>query len=306
MKVRLSANPNQAAKKGVSPGIFENAAIKGKAKLPESAKIVPAKFLQGIEPKMEKSEPYRPVLAKWMTAAENPFFARAMVNRMWHHFYGRGLVNPVDDMHEDNPASHPELLAALTEQFKASGFDVKYLVRAICNSQAYQRSSTPNTANKDDNKLLSHAAVRVMTPEQLFDSLTQVLGNRGNADGPRGTKGGGKKGPTGPRDQFIAFFHIDEGANPLEYQVGIPQALRLMNSAQLNNINVTVNQAIKAGNNNPAQVIEHLYLAALSRRPSAAESQRVTQYVGRQSDSRTGYSDVLWALLNSSEFALNH
>src|SRR5262249_12097166 len=129
MKVRLTANPQKAAKAGISPGITEDGKGKGKKKgLPESAKIVPAKFLQGERPKMNPADPARPVLAKWMCSEGNPYFARAMVNRVWAHFFGRGIVNPVDDMHEGNPASHPELLAALTEQFKRNGFDVKYLI----------------------------------------------------------------------------------------------------------------------------------------------------------------------------------
>src|SRR5262249_34854474 len=130
MKVRLTANPQQASKKGISPGIVEGGKAKGKKKgLPESARIVPARFLQGAQPKLNPAEPARPVLARWLVAPDNPFFARAMVNRMWAHFFGRGVVNPVDDMHADNPATHPELLAALAEQFKRNGFDVKYLVR---------------------------------------------------------------------------------------------------------------------------------------------------------------------------------
>ncbi len=144
MKTKLTANPQQAAKKGIAPGITETGKGGGKKNgLPESAKIVPAKFLMGESPKLNQAEPYRPILAQWMTSPTNPFFARAMVNRFWYQLFGRGIVNPVDDMHQDNPATHPELLAALTEQFKTSGFDTKYLLRAICNSETYQRSSRP-------------------------------------------------------------------------------------------------------------------------------------------------------------------
>ena len=168
MKTKLTANPQMAAKKGVPPGITEMA-VKGGGKkhgLPESAKIVPAKFLQGETPRLNPGEPYRPVLAQWITAPNNPFFARAMVNRFWYQLFGRGLVHPVDDMHQDNPSSHPELLAAMTEQFTSSGFDTKYLVRAICNSETYQRTSKPADGNQDDDRFLSHRVVRVMTPEQ--------------------------------------------------------------------------------------------------------------------------------------------
>src|SRR5262249_25893029 len=142
-------NVNRAAKNNTSPGITEGGNGRG-AKLPESAKVVPAKFLQGEQPKLDKSEPYRPVFTKWLTSADNRFFARAMVNRTWSHFFGRGFVNPVDDMHEDNRPSHPELLKEMSDQFTANGFDVKYLIRAICNSQAYQRTSKPVGDNAED------------------------------------------------------------------------------------------------------------------------------------------------------------
>jgi hypothetical protein len=304
MKVRLTANPQQAAKKGVSPGIVESAAAKGKkGGLPESAKIVPAKFLQAEEPSLKAADPARPVLAKWMTASSNPFFARAMVNRFWYQYFGRGLVNPVDDMHQENPATHPELLEALTEQFKANNHDVKYLIRAICNSQTYQRSSKPFADNASDTELYSHRVVRVLTAEQLYDSLTAVVGNATKKGGPA-NRPAAKKGAAGPRDQFLTFFRIDEGADPLEYQAGIPQALRLMNSPLLNNSGA-VAQAMQQGKA-PAQVIERLYLTALSRLPAQEETERMIRHVQSASDPRTGYTDVLWALLNSSEFAMNH
>ncbi len=310
MKVRLSANPQQAAKKGISPGISEIANVKGKAKkgfLPESAKFVPARFLQGAQPKMSPSEPARPVLAKWMTAPDNPFFAKALVNRMWAQFFGRGLVNPVDDMHEGNPATHPELLATLTEQFKRNNFDLKYLVRAIVNSEAYQRSSRTVADNETDTELLSHAPIRALTPEQLYDSLVRVVGTPAGRKGDFAKKAPvGKKGPTGPREQFIAFFRVEEGADVLDYQAGIPQALRLMNSALLNNTAPVVNQAIQAANNDQARIVEHLYLAILSRRPTAEELQGRLTYIRRQADARTAYGDLTWALLNCSEFTLNH
>jgi len=296
---------NRRKKKGITIEVSESPSMKfGKKKgLPEGAKIVPAKFLQGEQPTMNASAPARPVLATWMTSAKNPFFARALVNKMWHHFFGRGLVNPVDDMHSDNPASHPELLSALAEQVTANGFDVKYLIRAIISSDAYQRTSRPTKGNETDTELFSHVAVRVMTPEQLYDSLSSVVGNFRKGDTPK-NKVGGKKGAGGPREQFINFFRVDEGADPLEYQAGIPQALRLMNAPQLNNNAALVEQATKAAT--PAQAIDILFMATVSRHPNADEIGRLTSYVGKQSTPRSAYSDILWALLNSGEFATNH
>ena len=161
------------------PSVYESSAVpKGKkgAALPTSAKNVPAKFLRGDQPKISPNDPARPVLAQWLTSANNPYFAKAMVNRFWHQLFGRGLVNPVDDMHEDNAATHPELLNTLTEQFKKNNFDVKYLLRAICNSETYQRTSRPTEGNGDDTVAYSHRRVRVLSPEQLFDSIVAAVG----------------------------------------------------------------------------------------------------------------------------------
>lgn len=304
MKTRASATPQQAAKKGTPISISESSAPKGGKKgLPESAKFVPAKFLGGEQPKLKQSEPFRPVLAQWLTSTANPYFARAMVNRFWHHLYGRGIVNPVDDMHDDNVASHPELLAALTEQFKANGFDLKYLMRAICNSEAYQRTSRPVGDNAGDTEFYSHRVLRVLSPEQLYDSLTRVVGQPAKGKDFKGKQAKGS--PLGTRDAFLNFFRIDEGANPVEYQAGIPQALRLMNSGLVNNLGGVVARATK-DSSGPEQVIERLYLVALSRLPTTEETSRMVEFTRRAPDVRTGYGDILWALLNSSEFAMNH
>jgi hypothetical protein len=307
MKVKQDGNPKQVAKNGGTITITEGAAAPKKKGLPESAKFVPAKFLGAEQPKMAKNDPARPVLAKWMTSADNPYFARAMANRMWAHFFGRGFVNPIDDMHDGNPATHPELLAALTEQFKRNGFDLKYLAKAIVLSQAYQRTSKPVDGNEGDTELFSRMYIKSMTPEQLFDSLVAVVGPNfkgGGGGGPK--KGGGApgKGGGGARDQFIRFFRVDEGAEPLEYQDGIPQALRLMNAPLLNNGGKALDDAMKL--KTPDQVIDHLFLTALARHPTEAESKRLVAYVGKQSSARTAYTDILWTLLNCSEFRLNH
>lgn len=314
-KTRLTANPQQAAKKGISPGIIETnkGAGRKKGNLPESAKLVPARFLQGAQPSLVKSEPYRPVLAKWVVAPNNPYFARAMVNRFWHQMFGRGLVHPVDDMHKDNPASHPALLATLAEQLRLHNYDAKFLIRAICASEAYQRTSRSqvDTATVEPD-LYSQRLVRVMRPEQLFDSLVTVIGrNDVRKDLRPGLRKKAalaaqkkKRGGASPRDNFLNFFHVED-FNPLDYQNGIPQALRLMNSGQTNSTAGAVNRAMD-GAGTPAAVIERLYLAALARRPSPEETARLTAYVSRQSNPRTAYGDILWALLNGSEFVLNH
>jgi hypothetical protein len=267
-----------------------------------------------------------------------------MVNRTWAQLFGRGFVNPVDDMHDANAPSHPELLADLANRFAADGFDLKNLYRALCNSRVYQRTSRPGGDAKAEvpPELFSRMAVKVLTPEQMFDSLMQVLGNPEQARGGRpGAKGGrfaagkgpfankgqfgaqanknganndnkdGKPGPlmvlrqqlTNPRNQFVDFFKVED-SDPTEYQGGIPQALRLMNAPPLNN--AMANSPLVRSNKPLKQAVQDLYLASLSRRPTAKETDRALSYVSRQKDTHQGLDDLLWALVNSSEFSLNH
>src|SRR5262249_34077992 len=148
-----------------------------------------------------------------------------LVNRVWSQFFGRGIVNPVDDMHDGNPASHPELLRDLATQFAAGGFDIKDLIRAVCNSHAYQRTSRASAATDADQHLFGRKAVKPVTPEQLYDCWEQVVGKQNGRGDRLRAKG---QGPITPRSAFVTFFQVDETADPTEYQAGIPQALRLM------------------------------------------------------------------------------
>jgi hypothetical protein len=209
-------------------------------------------------------------------------------------------------MHDDNLPVHPAILATLAEQLRLNQFDVKYLVRAICNTEAYQRTSR---GGKDDEPadpdLYAQRTVRVLSPEQLFDSLTQILGQAARPQPKDKDKGVAKKGgPQNPRQQFINFFHVED-ANPLEYQVGIPQALRLMNSIQMNRTEAPIAAAMKA-DKTPAAVFNRLYVMSLSRPATAEEVQRLTAYVDKHGNTGRTYGDILWAILNSSEFVTNH
>lgn len=238
-----------------------------------------------------------------MTANDNPFLARALVNRMWSQLFGRGFINPIDDMHEHNVCSHPELLRELSEQFVANKFDVQYLLRSICNSHTYQRSSRPVAGASEDAdvKLFARMSIKQLTPEQLFDSFERVVG-KADRDRERGDKQRGQQG--GARAQFIAFFRTDEGADPTEYQHGIPQVLRLMNSSAMNRDTRLVEETLKEKLTAEA-TLERLFLAAIARRPTSAEREKFTAFVGKKSDAKAAYGDVLWALLNSSSFTLN-
>jgi hypothetical protein len=321
--------------KGMTPGVEEVAMLRGMRGLPDAAKVVPPKFLGGDTPSVGPRDPLRPVLAAWITSKDNPYFSRAMVNRTWAQLFGRGFVNPVDDMHDANPPSHPELLGELAKRFAADGFDAKKLYRALCNTRAYQRTSKSAGPQADAApELFARMAIKVLTPEEMFDSLMLVLGNpdaagrhagRGGRPGQQAdaNKGNTDAKPSGdkikdaqanllavvrqemlsPRNLFVTFFKAED-ADPTEYQAGIPQALRLMNAPQLNNA-IFNSPLVRPGKPVP-QAVRDLYLAVLARRPSAHEVERAAAYVGRQKNPRQGLADVLWALLNSSEFSLNH
>lgn len=289
--------------KGPTPNILEASTIQ-KKRLPDSALHASPKFLEAETPKLDSKEPYRPVLARWLTSADNPYFAKAMVNRVWGQMFGRGLVNPVDNLMKDNPPSHPELLEALAQQFVGSGFDVKYLVRAICNSQAYKRSSTPAGSSGEAELPYICMAIKPMTPEQLYDSLAAVLGECTDPIKGQGKKYKGRR--PSARTVFVDFFRPGEGADPNDYPAGIPQVLRLMNANWTAKTQDFVRRTVKA-DQPPTRNIEALFLATLSRRPTTAEVERLENYLrDNKSNAEKAYSDMLWALLNSAEFALNH
>jgi hypothetical protein len=290
-------------KKGMVANVHEKNAVQAK-RLPDSALEARPKFLGGAAPKLNKREPYRPVLAKWLTSADNRYFARAAVNRLWAEFFGRGLVNPVDNLHDGNAPSHPELFDALVNEFVESGFDIKNLIRGFCSSQAYQRSSTLSNDPESDDELYASMAIKPLTPAQLYDSLKLVLDS--SDDFSRAERKANKKqGTTNPRDAFIHFFRANEGADPSEYSAGIPQVLRLMNSNWTSRVEPFVRTTIQA-NQPSARNIERLFLATLSRRPTTEETQRFAKRIQTSKNGPAVYGDLAWALLNSSEFTLNH
>jgi hypothetical protein len=303
---KVKADRPQNANKGgdnTKIGVNEgNNRTRTKDFFPEAAKTMPAKFLGGVEPKLGNGEAYRPVLAKWMTDEKNPFFSKAIVNRTWAQLFGVGFVNPIDDMHDGNLASHPELFEALARNFNGHGYDLKNLYRAICNSQAYQRTSKPFEGNQSDEHLFSHMMVKVLSPEQLYDSLSTITGGDKNRPMPKGVATP-KRGPVGGRDQFVQFFLGGaEASNAKEYEAGIPQALRLMNSRVINNPNL-IRQLAGPGEK-PEAVFERIYLAALSRRPTADEVKRLNDYLSKASGKQEAYADILWVVMNSSEFTM--
>ncbi|MBL8793763.1 MAG: PSD1 domain-containing protein [Planctomycetia bacterium] len=268
-----------------------------------SDRLVRARFLGGIEPDLKADGPHRPAFAAWLTAADNPWFARAMVNRTWGQLLGRGFVEPVDDMSEDNSPSHPELLQELAQEFSASGFKLKELIRCICRSQVYQRSSTPTTGNAADQTLYSHQALKEMTGAVLLRSLYIAAPALKEA---HETNDKNKPAVIAARTTFLEMF--DEGdSHPAEYSRGLQEALRLMNGEG----KVFTGEALKpilAGAASPREAVRRIYLLVLSREPREAELTRMLRHIekypgGPRADP---LGDVYWVLLNSAEFMFNH
>jgi hypothetical protein len=273
-------------------------------RIPGTDKVVKARFLDDTEPQFKDGVTSRAALAEWLTAPSNPYFARNAVNRMWAHFFGHGIIDPVDDdPTEDNPVSHPALLDELSRQFVAHNFDLKYLVRAITSSNAYQLSGTTTHPSQEDARAFAKAAMKGLSPEQLFDSLSTATGYRQRRN-PNDIFNQG-----GPAGQFLNRFSNQDKRT--EYQTSILQALMLMNGQFVNDAasakrSILLAAVADAPFMNTEQRVETLFLATLSRRPTAEESARLSAHVRGSRDRDAALGDVFWALLNSSEFFLNH
>ncbi|MGH7130214.1 MAG: DUF1553 domain-containing protein, partial [Planctomycetaceae bacterium] len=192
--------------------------------IPDTDTVVQAAYLDGREPQWRYRVGPRKTLADWMTSEENPYFARAAVNRVWGHFFGRGLVDPVDDFGGGNHPSHPELLDELAAEFAAHDFDLKFLIRAITASEAYQLTSRQTHESQEYPELFARMQVQGLTAEQIFLSLGRATGyyEPYQSRNPFAFNAGT------PRAEFLETFE-DESGSPLDRQTTILQALAMMN-----------------------------------------------------------------------------
>lgn len=277
---------------GMLPRVEDGAARPVMVK--DTTEVVDARFL-GTEQPVSGVATRRSALAGWLTASENPYFARTAVNRFWATLFGYGIVHPIDDFGDHNSPSHPELLALLSKDFAEHGYDARRLVRILANTQAYQRTSRGEGAI--DPRLFARKSVRPLTPRQLHASLRTAAGLL----------------PAPEADpQAREFVHrFDSALSRVEYQAGIPQALLLMNGTVVAELtDPQRSRLISAATDSPffadEDRIETLFLATLSRPPRADELERSRAYLAEATDKREALSDILWALLNGPEFALNH
>ncbi len=273
-------------------------------KIGDTKRMASAQFLDDKEPAWKAKVSPRVALAEWITAADNPYFARATVNRLWGKLFGRGIVEPVDDFNDQNLPSHPELLDELARGLAAAKFDVRFILRAICLSEAYQRTSARTHPSQDDPRHFARMLVKGLSAEQFFDSLALATGYK------EGDRGFGRERTT-VRTQFLDQFAPQGKLSDPE--TSILQALTLMNGKFINEATTlakssTLTAVIEMPRLETAQRVEALYVITLARKPMPIERERLMSFVDRagKAEEKRRLSDVFWALLNSAEFRLNH
>ena len=281
----------------------------GEVTLPDTEEVISPKYPAGQNPGADERGTRRRQLAIWMASRDNPFLPRAAANWAWAHMFGRGIVDPVDDLSENNPPSHPELLDELSLYFANQGFDLQLLLKTIALTDAYQRSSRGGNETATTPSLFAQMALKTLTPEQLFDSLAQCLVKR-----PQTLGMGQRRGQLFDqrRQQFITRMQ-SQSRNATEYDTGLPQALMMMNGPLVGEATHIEQSGLLTSLEAPffknSQRLEVLMLATLSRLPSDAERTKLEAYLAageKQGETRRALGDLLWAFLNSAEFALNH
>jgi hypothetical protein len=275
-------------------------------------KVAAPKFLGGAAPIIARDADRRVVLADWLTAKDNPWFATSVANRVWARMFGRGLVDPADDTRVSNPPSHPELYQQLGARLASYGFDLRRLIRDICASRTYQLA--PGKAGDAARRTYTEATVRRLTAEQLLDAISQVTGVAERYRNlPRDAKASQVEDGN-PRNRFLDIFGrprrtsactCDRASEPT-----LSQALHLINGQ-------TIAQRIRANGGRLSQLLrgkvestallDELFLATYCRLPTTVERARLLALVDADPKSRgKAFEDVFWALLNSKEFLFNH
>jgi hypothetical protein len=277
---------------------------------PRTGVAVPTRALGATAAPFEPRQDRRERLAQWMTGPDNPYFARALANRLWAHYFGRGLVMPIDDLRSTNPASNEPLLADLAEHLRKANYDLKAFTRTLLNSRAYQLSSRTNDSNAHDEQNFSHAAERPLGAEVLLDAIGQATGSpekfNGWSYGYRAIQVWDSQMPS----YFFRVFGRTTRTSVCQCErsdeASIAQVLHLMNSPEiLSKIQSASGRARRlADSEKPAKaLIEELYLSTLSRFPQSAETAALRKSFSELADGRrAAVEDLLWALINSREF----
>ncbi len=261
----------------------------------------------------------RQKLVDWMIDANNPFFAKAVVNRYWAHFFGRGIVDPLDDMRVTNPPSNPELLDALAKDFIANRYSLKHLVKTIAKSRTYQLSSVPNEFNKQDKQNYARFYPRRMSAEVLLDALCQVTDSPTQFPGVPTDTNAPRRAIMLPDESFASYF-LDVFGRPQRIsacecervnEANLAQALHLLNSEEvigkINRANARVDQMAKDTTKDDRAKIEELVLWCFARKPTPEEFQAALDHIAKKGpqNKKVAYEDLLYVLINCKEFVFN-
>lgn len=290
---------------GPLPPQFE----KNQITIPNTENTIVATYFDGTFPEWNAKRLPRQELAVWLTSPENPYFARNLANRMWARFFGIGLIDPIDEPGDNNPPSHPELLDELAKGFAESGFDNRVLIRAIVRSKPYQLTSKLTHPTQNDPRRFARMAMKGLSGAQIYDSFLTATGMPNDAtmdpvffDVQAQT----------PRGRFAKQFPT--GGKATESQTSILQALMMMNGTEMaQQTTIKTGQTLTAIVDAPFLTtetrIDALYRAVVCRNPTAEEREKFASYVDRggpSGDKTKALADVMWVLLNSTEFLFNH
>jgi hypothetical protein len=274
-------------------------------------RVMKPKFLGGAEPDLTGKD-RRQVMAEWLASPENPYFAKNLANIVWAHFFGRGIIQEVDDVRISNPPVNAELLDELGRKFTDYNYDFRKLVRDICTSRTYQLSTTTNESNASDHKNFAHAELRRIRAEVLLDCISSVTSTQDKFPGL----------PTGARAVQIAdgntatYFLTTFGRAKREsvcscevkMEPNLSQALHLING-DTSNAKIAqgglVPTRLKEGKT-PADIITEMFMRCFTRRPTEKELASLTAIVAEQQNPQEALEDIFWSLLNSREFLFNH
>ncbi len=300
---------------GEPPPYFTSPNVTSGVQSPLTKASPKPKYLDGDYAEFTPEQDPRHALVDWMIKPENPYFARTMANRLWGHFFGRGLVHEVDDLRDTNPPSNPELLKFLADDFKAHKFDVKQMIRQMVTSNVYQLSSQPTPDNEHDRQNYARFYARRLIAEVMLDAVNQATGFKERFNGV----GSSARAVDLPHEGFGSYF-LDAFDRPQRVSAcecersaaaTLAQVLLLSNSDEIENKLASgegkIAKLFAEKEKKPLkQVVEELYLGAVSRLPSSDELNTSLTYLEQQPDQRQAAEDLLWTLLNSKEFMFNH
>ncbi|WP_406695329.1 DUF1549 domain-containing protein [Singulisphaera sp. Ch08] len=310
---RIGRKPSAQAQRSGREGEVIFTARTGAVTHPKTKKVMSPKGLGGEVVPIATSEDPRQKLVDWMANPENPFFAKALVNRYWAHFFGRGIVEPMDDLRLTNPPSNPDLLHGLADDFVKNGYDLKRLVRTICTSRLYGLSSVPNEYNSKDKQSFARHYPKRLGAEVLLDAISQVSGVPTPFAGlPAGTRAI-ELPDESVVSAFLDTFGRPKRDTPCECErvgdASLGQSLMLLNSGEVQGKLAAAGgraEALTKDSRPDEAKVEELFWAAFGRAPSSGETASALAHLTAHSDKkREAYEDIVWALINAKEFQFN-